>query len=60
MGCHTSLIPELLRQKQADLCDFKDSPVYIMSSSPARATQRDPVSKHKTKQRINQKRNYLQ
>ena len=41
---HT-FIPALKRQRQADLCEFKASLVYIVSYSSARATQRNPVSK---------------
>jgi hypothetical protein len=37
--------PALGRQRQADLCEFKASFVYIVSSRTARAVQRDPVSK---------------
>jgi hypothetical protein len=39
------LIPALGRQKKVDLFGFKASLVYIVSSRPARATQKDPVSK---------------
>lgn len=35
----------LQRQKQADLCDFEASPVYIASSGPVSATQRDVALK---------------
>ena len=45
------LIPALGRQRQADLCEFKASLVYSVSSRTARATQRNPVSKKKTKQK---------
>ena len=38
------LVPALRMQKQADLCELKSSLVYIVSSRPARATQRNPVS----------------
>ena len=38
------LIPAVRRLRQADLCKFKTSMVYIASSRLARATQRDPVS----------------
>jgi hypothetical protein len=40
---------ELRRQKQVDLCEFKASLVRV-SSRTARATQRNPVQKNKTKQ----------
>jgi hypothetical protein len=39
------LIPALGWQRQADLCEFKASLVYRVSSRTARATQRNPVSK---------------
>ena len=35
-----------------DLCEFEASLVYRVSSRTARATQRSPVSKKKTKQKI--------
>jgi hypothetical protein len=34
-GCHTSLIPALRKQRQADLCEFEDSLVYRLSSREA-------------------------
>jgi hypothetical protein len=37
------LVLALRRQRQAYLCEFKDSQVYKSSSKPARATQRNPV-----------------
>ena len=43
--CHTSLIPALGRQTQADLYDFKGSLVYRVGSRTAKDTQRNPVSK---------------
>jgi hypothetical protein len=43
------LIPVLGRQRQTDLCEFKASLIYRLSSRIARATQRNPVS-NKTKQ----------
>ena len=42
---YAPLIPTLGRQRQVDFCEFEASMVYIVSSRPARATQRDPVSK---------------
>jgi hypothetical protein len=39
------LIPALRRQKQAELCKFKASLTYIVSSRTARVIQRGPVSK---------------
>jgi hypothetical protein len=38
------LILALRRQSQADLCEFKASLVYRVSSKTVRATQRNPVS----------------
>ena len=47
------LIPALRRQRQADLCEFKASLVYRVSSRAAKSRQRDPVSKNqKTTKRI--------
>ena len=47
------LIPALERQKQVDIYEFKASLVYRASSRTARAvTQRNPVSKNKTKQKF--------
>ena len=46
------LILALWRQRQEDLCEFKASLVYRGSSRTARdATQRNPVSKNKMKQK---------
>ena len=39
---YTSLIPTF--EKQVDLCEFKASLVYLVSSKQARVTQRDPVA----------------
>jgi hypothetical protein len=50
------LIPALKRQRQAD-SEFKASLVYKVSSRAARAIQRNPVSKNKTKQ--NKKKDYM-
>jgi hypothetical protein len=36
------------RQRQADLCEFKTSLVYRLSSKTARTTQRNPASKKQT------------
>lgn len=44
-----ALIPALL-QRQADLCEFKDSLVYKASFRTGHATQRNPVSKLKEKE----------
>ena len=45
------LISALRRQRQMDLREFKASLVYRVCSRTARATQRNPVSKHKNKQK---------
>ena len=58
VGVHT-LIPVLRRQKQADLCKFKASLVYRVSSRTPRAIPRNPVLKKKrntSKQTSKQKR----
>jgi hypothetical protein len=44
------LNPALSRQRQADLCEFKASLVYRVSSRTVRTTQRNPVWKNKTRQ----------
>jgi hypothetical protein len=41
------LIPELGRQRQADLCEVEASLVYRASSRIARATQRNPAPPNK-------------
>ena len=43
------LIPAEERQKQVDLCEFEVNLVYTASSRTAKTTQRNPVSKNKTK-----------
>jgi hypothetical protein len=43
------LVPALRRQRQADGYMFKVSLVYRVSSRTARATQKNPVLKNKTK-----------
>lgn len=43
---HTPLTP-VESQRQIDLCKYKASLAYIVSSRLARATQRDSVSKKK-------------
>jgi hypothetical protein len=52
------VIPALRRQRQVDLCKFKASLVYRVSSRTARATQKNPVStntkQNKTKQQQQQ------
>jgi hypothetical protein len=40
-----SLIPELGRQRQVDLCESEASMVYRENSRTTRATERGPVSK---------------
>ena len=47
---HT-LISTLRRQRQVDLCEFKDSPVHIVNSRTARAT-RETLSQNKTSQAV--------
>ena len=37
------MIPALGRQRQVDLCEFKVSLVYKVSSRTAKAIQRNPV-----------------
>jgi hypothetical protein len=46
------LIPALRRQKQADVCTFKENLIYRVSSSIARTTQRNFVFKKKDKEKI--------
>ena len=46
------LIPAFWRQRQLDLCEFKVSLVYRVSSRTAMDTQRNPVSKYKKQQQI--------
>jgi hypothetical protein len=43
------LIPALGRQRHVDLCEFKASLIYRVSSRTAKATQRNLVSKNKIK-----------
>jgi hypothetical protein len=45
------LIPVLRRQRQMDVCEFKASLVYRVSSRIARAIQRNPILKTKNKQK---------
>jgi capsid protein len=52
---HIPLIPALGRESQVDLCEFEASLVYRVSSRTARATQRNPVLKNKTKQKKERK-----
>jgi hypothetical protein len=42
--------PSTTEQKQVDLCEFKASLVYRVSSRTDRDTQRNPVMKNKNKQ----------
>ena len=46
------LIPALGRQRQEDLCEFRVSLVYRVSSKTSRVTQRNPVLENKIKQKI--------
>ena len=41
------LISALERQRQVDLCEFRDSLVYRVSSRTALDTQRNPVVKNR-------------
>ena len=44
------LIPALGRQRQVDLCEFEARLVYRVNSKiGSKATQRNPLSKNKTK-----------
>jgi hypothetical protein len=45
------LIPVLRRQRQVDLCEFKASLVYNVSSRTGKATQRNTASKKDKKQK---------
>jgi Tfp pilus assembly protein PilP len=51
------LISEARRQSQVDLCEFKASLVYRVSSRTARTSWRDPVSKQTNKQTNKQMKN---
>ena len=44
------LISALVRQRQADLSEFKASLIYKANSWAARATHRNPVFKHQENQ----------
>ena len=46
---YTPLILALQRQRQVDLCKFKASLIYRVSSRRARGTQRNPVLKNQNK-----------
>jgi hypothetical protein len=52
---YTPLISAFGRQRQVDLCEFEASLVYKGSSRTVRATQRNPVSKGKQKQKQKKK-----
>jgi hypothetical protein len=45
----TPLILALGKQRQVDLCEFKASVIYRVSSRTARDKQRNPISKKKKK-----------
>jgi hypothetical protein len=47
------LIQALRRQRWADLCEFKASLVYTMSSRMSRATERDSFKKTEREEREN-------
>ena len=45
---HTTLIPALVRQRKADLCEFEDSMIYKeLDTGQVPKVQRDPVSEEK-------------
>lgn len=48
---HTPLFPGLGKVRQVGLWEFKDCPVYKVSSTTVRATQRKLVTKNKNKQK---------
>jgi hypothetical protein len=48
------LISALSSHRQEDLCEFKASLVYRMSSKTARAAQQNPVKTNKKKKKKNQ------
>jgi hypothetical protein len=50
---HTPFIPALGRQRQADLCEFKDTLVYRVSSRTATATQQNLSSNKQTNKQTN-------
>ena len=53
LWCHTSLIPEIWKQRQADLCDFKASLVYRASSrTDSIATEKPCLEKQQNPKQI--------
>ena len=53
-GCGSApIVPALGRQRQADLCEFQASLVYIMSSGTAKTIERDPVTNKQTNKHTN-------
>ena len=50
------LIPVLQRQRQADICEFKASLGYIVSSRPAGAKRESLSQKHKTETKTNKQK----
>ena len=52
LGGGARLIPALGRQRQVNLCEFKASQVYKVSSKIVRAIQRNPVLKKPKKEKI--------
>ena len=53
---HTPLIPTLGRKRYMDLCGFKASLLYRVSSRAARTTQGNPVSKNQKEKKKERKR----
>lgn len=43
----TSVIPAFRKQRQANLCEFEGSLIYMVRSRSSRAAQHDSVSKQK-------------
>jgi hypothetical protein len=54
---HASIIPALRRQRQENLCEFKTSMIYRVSSRKARATPRNPVSGGEKQNKAKQNQN---
>jgi hypothetical protein len=52
---NVEMLEVLQMQRKADLCEFKASLDYIMSSRTARATKRDLASKQHNKKKLLQR-----